>query len=448
MTSERRFYGWKLVFILWLLDFLNMGFPLYGGAVINTCMYTLQEIPMSRSAFGLGFTILNFFAGTSSILVGASIVRWGVRQTFAIGSALLLAGALWLSLFASRPWHYWLGFGVLIATGINFGTVIPAATAVTRWFSRYRGRAMAVTLSASGVAGLFVSRLINGVLTANGGNWRQGWTIVAGASVLSSIIAFLFVKERPEDLGQLVDGGVGNEQSAGGRAGNPLVTDFPWEPRQAYKTLPYWMILVGAVACQFPFFFFTAHWLLHLKGAGIQSADATLAMGLFTLGTVFGRLIGGWLMDRMIARFAFMLGFFCYFLGSFLAIRVSVDALWIAYGAAILYGIAFGWTFICLNTITGHYYGPVAFPKLSGMILLLAALFCSPAGYLGGRIFDLYHSYKLAFELNSAVAAIGIVALFFARMPDPPEAKFSLSEQSKGVETEKKLAGRLGFEPR
>ncbi len=447
MTSERGFYGWKLVFFLWLLDFLNMGFPLYGGAVINT--YMLKEIPMTRSAFGLGFTILNFFAGTSSILVGASIVRWGVRRTFAIGSALLLAGALWLSLFASRPWHYWLGFGVLIATGINFGTIIPAATAVTRWFSRYRGRAMAVTLSASGVAGLFVSRLLNGVLTANDGNWRKGWTIVAGVSVLSSIIAFLFVKESPKDLGQLADGGVGNEQSAGGRAGNPLVTDFPWEPRQAYKTLPYWMILVGAVACQFPFFFFTAHWLLHLKGAGIQSADATLAMGLFTLGTVFGRLIGGLLMDRMIARFAFMLGFFCYFLGSFLAIRVSVDALWIAYGAAILYGIAFGWTFICLNTITGHYYGPVAFPKLSGMMLVLAALFCSPAGYLGGKIYDLHHSYTISFELNSALAAIGIVALFFARMPAPPEAGIPLRERmSTGAEQTENLAGRLGFEPR
>jgi MFS family permease len=180
------------------------------------------------------------------------------------------------------------------------------------------------------------------------------------------------------------------------------------------------MILVGAVACQFPFFFFTAHWLLHLKGVGIQPADATLAMGLFTLGTVFGRLLGGWLMDRMIARFAFMLGFCCYFLGSFLAIRVSPDALWIAYSAAILYGIAFGWTFICLNTITGHYYGPAAFPKLSGMLLVIAAVFCSPAGFLGGKVFDTYHSYKLAFELNSLVAAAGVVALFFAKMPVPP----------------------------
>jgi MFS family permease len=428
MTSGRGFYGWKLVFILWLLDFLNMGFPLYGGAVINT--YMLKEIPMSRSAFGLGSTILNFFAGASSILVGASIVRWGVRKTFAIGSTLLLAGALWLWLFASLPWHYWLGFGVVVAMGINFGTIIPAATAVTRWFSRYRGRAMAVTLSASGVAGLLVSRLINNILTANGGKWRQGWTIVAAVSVLSSIIALLFVKERPEDLGQLTDGGAGDEPSLGTRKRNSLVTNFPWEPRQAYKTLSYWMILVGAVACQFPFFFFIAHWLLHLKGAGIRSADATLAMGLCTLATVFGRLLGGWLMDRMIARFAFMMGLCCYFLGSFLAIRVSLDALWIAYSAAILYGVAFGWTFICLNTITGHYYGPAAFPRLSAMLLVIAAVFCCPAGYVGGKLFDLYHSYKLAFEVNSALAALGIVALFFARMPQPPEAQIPIRVRS------------------
>ncbi len=119
-----------------------------------------------------------------------------------------------------------------------------------------------------------------------------------------------------------------------------------------------------------------------------------------------------------------MLGFCCYFLGSFLAIRVSVDALWIVHGAAILYGTAFGWTFICLNTITGHYYGPVAFPKVSGMMLVLAAPFCSPGGYLGGKVYDLRHSYKISFELNSALAAIGIVALSFARMPAPPERKF------------------------
>jgi MFS family permease len=420
-TPERGFYGWKLVFVLWLLDFVNMGFPLYGGAVINT--YMLKDIPMSRSSYGLGFTLLNLFVGIPSMVVAAAIVRWGIRRTFGIGSAVILVGALWLSFIASRPWHYWVGFGVLTATGISFGTIVPAATAITRWFSRYRGRMMAITLSASGFAGFFVSPMINRILAANGGNWRQAWTIVAGIAILSAIVAFAFVRERPEDLGQSVDGGP--EAAGAGRssARRALVTTFRWEPWQAYETLAYWMIVIGGVACQFPFFFFTAHWLLHLKGVGVPAADAAWAMGLFTLGAVFGRLIGGVLMDWMIARYVFMLGLCLYFLGSFLAIRVSPAEMWIAYSAAILYGTAFGWTFICLNTVTGHFYGPAAFPKLNGMLLLLAAVFCTPAGVLGGRIFDTYHSYTIAFELNCLVAAAGIVALYFAKMPVPPTVR-------------------------
>jgi hypothetical protein len=80
MPNRQAFYGWKLVAVLWFLDFLNMGFPLYGGAVINT--YMLKDIAMSRSTFGLGFTLLNLFVGLPSILVAAAILRWGIRRTF------------------------------------------------------------------------------------------------------------------------------------------------------------------------------------------------------------------------------------------------------------------------------------------------------------------------------------------------------------------------------
>jgi hypothetical protein len=90
MTDKQSFYGWKLVGVLFLQDFLNMGFPLYGGTVINT--YMLKEIAMSRSAFGLGFTLLSLLVRIPSTLVAASILRWGVRRTFGIGSAVILGG--------------------------------------------------------------------------------------------------------------------------------------------------------------------------------------------------------------------------------------------------------------------------------------------------------------------------------------------------------------------
>jgi MFS family permease len=418
MTNRVAFYGWNLVGVLWILDFLNMGFPLYGGAVINT--YMLKEIPMSRSTFGMGFTLLNLFIGLPSIVVATAILKWGIRRTFGIGSGLILIGALWLSVVASRPWHYLVGFGVLIGTGISFATIVPVATGVTRWFKRYRGRAMAVALSASGFAGFVGAPLINKILATNGGNWRQAWAAVCGVAVVSAVFAFLFVKERPEDLGQVVDGSVDPRDSVAGSVTRALVTKYAWTPDEAFATPSYWMIVIGGIACQFPFFFFTAHWLLHLKGAGIRPADAAWAMGLFTMGAVAGRLIGGWMMDRLPARFAFIMGLCCYFFGSVLALRVTPDAVWIAYAAAIFYGTGFGWTFVCLNTASGHFFGAAAFPKLNGMSLLLTAIVCSPAGVIGGKLFDVYGNYTLAFELNMVIAAGGVVALFFATMPVPP----------------------------
>lgn len=421
MTNKVAFYGWKLVGVLWFLDFLNMGFPLYGGAVINT--YMLKEIPMSRTIFGLGFTFLNLFIGLPSVVVAAAILKWGLRRTFGIGSALILTGAIYLSTVASRPWHYLLGFGVIIGTGISFATIVPVATGITRWFKRYRGRAMAVALSASGFAGFVVAPLINKILAANGGNWRQAWATVCSIAIASAVFAFLFVKESPEELGQMADGSNDAGDSATVSLTNRLVTKFSWTPQEAFATRSYWMIVIGGIACQFPFFFFTAHWLLHLKSAGIPAADAAWAMGLFTMGAVGGRLIGGWMMDRLAARFAFIMGLCCYFLGSVLALRVTPGTLWIAYAAAILYGTAFGWTFVCLNTVSGHYYGPAAFPKVNGRSLMVTALFCSPAGVIGGKLFDIYGNYTMAFRLNMVIAACGIVALFFATMPAPPNQR-------------------------
>ena len=416
MTDKRPFYGWKLVAVLFSLDFINMGFPYYGGAVING--YMIHEIPMSRSTLGLGFTLINLFVGLAAVLVAMSIIKYGVRATFIVGSALICLGSLFMGLCASKPWHYLIAFGVMNGIGISFATLFPAATAVTRWFRRYRGRAMGIALSASGFAGFAVSPFLDKMLRSAGGNWHVGWEIVAGAVVIAGLLAFLFVKESPESLGQSVDGIPEEEQNRPSRT-DTLATKYPWTASQAYRTSAYWLIAIGGIATTFPFFFFVAHWILRLRGAGISSADAAWAMGLFTIGTLGGRWLGGLLMDIMNSRLVFVIGLSLYFIGSYLAIIVQPDTLIVAYVAAVVYGGAYGWTFTCMITVTAHYYGPAAFPKLNGVMTLLTSACASPAGYIGGKLFDLYGSYTRAFELNCVMAAIGIVAVTFAVMPRP-----------------------------
>jgi MFS family permease len=416
VPDKRPFYGWKLVAVLFSLVFFNMGFSYYGGSVING--YMIHQIPMSRSTLGLGFTLINLFVGLAAVLAAMSIVKYGVRATFIIGSALICLGSLFMSIYASKPWHYLIAFGVINGIGISFSTLFTAATSVTRWFRRYRGRAMGIALSAPGFAGFAVAPFLDKMLRAAGGNWRVGWEIVAGAEVIAGLIAYFFVKEDPRSLGQSVDGIPDVEQNRPSRT-DTLATTYPWTASQAYRTSAYWLIAIGGVATMFPFFFFVAHWILRLRGAGISSSNAAWAMSLFTIGTIGGHWLAGLLLDIMSSRVVFAIGLSIYFVGSYLAIIVQPEALTVAYAAAVMYGVASGWSLTCLSTVTAHYFGPAAFPKLNGVMTLVTSVCASPAGFIGGKIFDLYGSYTRAFELNCVVAAIGIVAVAFAAMPSP-----------------------------
>ena len=418
MPEKKSFYGWKLVAVLFILDFINMGFPYYGGTIINS--YMIDAIHMKRSTLGLGFTILNLFVGLAAIFVAMAIVKWGIRRSFIIGSCIIGVNALFLGFFASKPIHYLVAFGVVNGTGMSFATLVPCATGVTRWFRRYRGAMMGLTLSASGISGFFLPPLLDKLIREGGGNWHVGWRIVAGAMVVSGLIAFLFVRENPESMGQTVDGLAESEQAQPSRS-DALATKHEWTAGQAYGSVAYWLVAAAGIAATFPYFFFIAHWVKNLRGVGIAPLQASFGLSLLTIGTLGGRWLGGLLMDYLNARLVFVLGASLYFISSYLAFTSRADTLAAAYVASILQGIAYGWTYSCTNTMIGHYYGRQAYPKLSGMYILLTSCGASPAGWICGKIFDVYGSYAKAFELDAVLAAIGIVAILFANMPAPPE---------------------------
>lgn len=416
MPEKPKFYGWKLVAVLFTLDFINMGFPYYGGSIING--YMIHDIVMTRATLGWGFTILNLCVGLAAIFVAMSIVKYGIRATFIIGSVLIGLSALFLGFVASKPWHYLVAFGVVNGTGMSFATLVPCATGVTRWFRRYRGAMMGLALSASGISGLVLSPLLDKMLREGGGNWHIGWRIVACAMVVSGLIAFFFVKESPESIGQTVDG-LPVEQQAQPSRTDALATKHQWTAGEAYGTAAYWLIAIAGIAATFPYFLFIAHWVEHLRDVGITPGKAAWGMSLLTFGTLGGRWLGGVLMDYLNARLVFVLGVSLYFVSSYLAVVSHADTLNLAYVASALQGIAYGWTYSCTNTMIGHYYGPKAYPKLSGMYILLTSGCASPAGAVGGKIFDITGSYVKSFELNAALAIVAILAIVFAAMPTP-----------------------------
>lgn len=416
MSTKPGFYGWQVLAAMFTVYFLCIGFPLYGGSVINSLM--LKDIPMDRSIYGLGFTLMNFCVGVQSLLIAICISNLGIRWTIIIGNMIIMIGALCMAFMVSEPWHFVVGFGVVIGSGIAFSTVLPTTTGVSRWFARKRGRAMAVLLVAPSIAGLVAASAMNWVVVISDGNWRNAWIVIAVLMILSAIVAFIFVKESPEKYGQFPDGEEMLESKS--EDSKALLTTYDWTPREAYRTMAYWMILIGACACQFPFFLIVAHWIPFMKELAYSPASAAFAMGLFTIGSFAGRLISGWLMDKIPAQYCFMMGMCFYLPAAIIAITLKPDVLMLAYGCTLTYGFGFGWTFVSMQTVTANFYGPKIFHKLNGTIMLLSSgIICSGTGVLGGKIYDIFKSYVPAFELTALFAIVGIIALVYAKMPKP-----------------------------
>ena len=109
-----------------------------------------------------------------------------------------------------------LAFGVLVGTGVATGAALASQAGVAKWFVRRRALALSIMYSAGAIGGFVSAPLLNRVINVADGNWRMAWWLVAGLSTCAAIIAALFVKEQPSDLGQLPDGGAATGRRAHG----------------------------------------------------------------------------------------------------------------------------------------------------------------------------------------------------------------------------------------
>jgi MFS family permease len=197
-VAKPLFYGWILLGALWLVFAFNLGFPAYGGPLINSAMAI--ELKFSRETLGLITSFYIIMSGLPGPLVAMAVNRFGVRRTLFVGSLMNVAGALFMATVANSGAGAYFGFGLVVGGGVCTGAAIASQTAVSRWFLRRRATAMAILYSSGAIAGFFATKFILPWAMAAGGGWRAGWWVIVILSALAGLLALLFVRERPEDM--------------------------------------------------------------------------------------------------------------------------------------------------------------------------------------------------------------------------------------------------------
>jgi sugar phosphate permease len=121
-----------------------------------------------------------------------------------IGISALVAGLLALSFAPS-----WIAWAVVMGSLVSMANTllgpIVGQAAVSRWFTRSRGRAMGIAALGTSVGGIVIAPLFGLGFESIG--WRMTLRIVAACVVVLAVPLLLFVfRNHPRDLGLLPEG--------------------------------------------------------------------------------------------------------------------------------------------------------------------------------------------------------------------------------------------------
>lgn len=416
-TTKKRFYGWTIVVSLWIIYFLNVGFPMYGGQTVNTFM--ADEMGFNRTMLGLGFSLFNLFQGLPGPLIGYTINKKGTRFCIAVGSALILISSVLMGYFVKNEIMFIVAFGVIAGVGVGFGTVVPVQTTITQWFSRKRSRAMAIALTASGFGGFIAAPLLTKVLNTTE-KWNYCWLVVAGTALIALLVDLIFIKNKPSDMGQVPDGveySDMEEQAASEKKTKfvPYITKEKWTVKEAMKSPVCWLVLLGALAIYIPYMMMISHGIACLGDHGIAAGTAAFSMSIITVVSIVGRLLGGELCNRMPARFVWASSLVVLFAGSVLLMNASSVTTMVLY--AICTGLGFGCSFVCMPVVYSSYFGADIYGSLFGTLFPIITIASSVSPTLAGTLYDASGSYNNAFFMVMAFNILGIIGILLAKPP-------------------------------
>jgi len=410
-SEDKRFYGWKLVIVLWFIILIGSSM-MYGGIVINSHMARIINMP--RGSFGLGQALNTLLVGLISPLSGLLVSKWGSRVTIILGMTMLTSGTFIMGAWVHGVLGYIIIYGIVMGTGLAFAGLVPIQTAITHWFRKKRALATSIVLTAPGVGALVFSTLFNRLIVVTGGNWQLAWHILALLAAFGTGLTVLAVKNKPSDGGQTSESIKIEDRPSRNRL-QVNQTEKDWTIRQALRTKSYWFIMISGLGMSSGLCLCQAHGVIHLIDLGVSSETAAMSLGVLVFVSIIGRLLAGFLGDKIDLRWIIVLGLLSLFVGCLLVIRpVTIFRIYLY---AVCVGVGFGLVCVTLFILMGNYYGGKHIAKLLGCLLPSITLFGALAVLSGGMIKDALGSYTIAFAAAGVIALIGAIIALFCTPP-------------------------------
>ncbi len=375
--------GWRVVFACFLSAVFAWGFGFYAHGIY------LVELQKARGwSTGLISSIVTGHYVLGALLlprIAWAIGRFGPRIVFLSGLSITAAALLALP-SASEPWQLALLYA-LMAPGWNATSVAPIAATVGQWFDRKRGLALNLALSGATVAGLVVAPALLAVIPALGFASAERLLVVIGVAVAGTAVA-LFVRRGPLSPGPAAP------------------------PRNTLAPIKHWRF--WSISAPFAFVLTSqVGFLTHLVPliAGRSGVDPGLAVGINALMALVGRVVLGFVIDRLEPRRASALSFLVQVAA--IAVLARADQPAVIYGACAVYGFSVGNNITLSPLIIQREYAAADFPAIVALSTAVVQILYAFGPGLLGVLRDAFGGYgvplAVCLALNLAASAVILI---------------------------------------
>jgi sugar phosphate permease len=409
----RPFYGWWIVAVSAITLLLAGGIGFYSFGAFFTPL--VNEFSWSRAQISLAMSIMGLIGFTGPLL-GTWVDRYGARRIMVLGA--LLMGLSFACLGFTFSIYYFYGLYFVVAAGQMAILEIPVLTVVSHWFEERRGLAMGISVAGFGLGGLIMLPLSARLIYLLGWQWTYHILGLTICFVLPPLI-ILVIRNSPRDIGTLPDGDKYTAQGKNQRS-PVLESSIPlqrWTLPRALQTSAFWILVLAFTMVFLGSASVIAHAVPFFVGQGFGNQLASTILGSAVGVSILGRVIAGYLSDRMPVKYVAVL-FFLFEVAGLLVLIFPATPVSIPAFVAV-FGLAMGGPFVLEPLAIKEYFGLDSFGAIYGGLWAFETLGWAAGPYITGYIFDTTGNYNLAFITFISATLLAAVLIMFVRHPRP-----------------------------
>lgn len=396
-----RYEGWPIVGVCFLVATFAWGAGFYGQGVYLAELQRLHGWP--SSLISTATTAYYLFSAVLVVFVSEAIRTLGPRRLL-IGGILAVAAGTALVGQVTSPWQLYFAY-VLIAFGWAGTSIAAINNTLGLWFDKRRGMAISLALNGASCGGVFGVPL----LVAAIGKFGFPATLIGAALVIIALAVpaiLIWVGQPPKRMAQHHDGPASSAAQSAAQI-----------RKKAFASLSFWTVAVPFALLLIAQVGFIVHQISFLDPI-MGRERASIAVSLMTAMAVIGRVLFGFVIDRMDQRKASAA--LAVSQAAALIVMVNTQNEAALFAASAVFGFSVGNVITLPTLIVQREFSAGAFGALVSLVTAICQFTYAFGPGIVGLLRDVFGSYSIPFYACAAAELVAAaIVLVKGKMQQP-----------------------------